>query len=195
MLKITIKSVLILIILIFIIAQLPVSMAEQYGTIQGHAFDKYGNGIPGVKLSLQNGDYKTIATSVTGSDGSYIFSQVPVPLGNDIYRIKASLDAEGRNWPGLTGFFNVMAMRITSQDICFNDYPSSGIGCLYGVVSSDQYMLSFEPATVYLDNGMYTLFPGGRYDTWSFEKLSREITSSGRRLISITSPIRPSDTM
>ena len=54
MLKTSIKSLLILIILIFIIAQLPVSMAEQYGTIQGHAIDKNGNGIPGVRVSLQN---------------------------------------------------------------------------------------------------------------------------------------------
>ncbi|MGA9140230.1 MAG: carboxypeptidase regulatory-like domain-containing protein [Methanocella sp.] len=165
------RPVLILIIILFIIALLPVSIAEQYGTIHGRALDKNGNGIAGVSLKLQNGDYKTIDSTTTDSDGSYSFDQVPVPNGNDIFRILASFDADGQNLQSGTAFFNVMALRITSQDVLYNSYPSSGIGCLYGVVTNDMNYILPVPATVYLDNGMFLQYAGGRYDTWSFEKL------------------------
>ncbi len=166
------KSVLILIIIIFIVAQFPVAIAEQYGTIHGRALDKNGNGIAGVSLKLQNGDYKTIDSTTTGPDGSYSFGSVPTPNGNDVFRIQYSfVDADGRTWGSLTDFFNVMSMRITTQDLVYDNYPSSGIGNLYGVVTSNQNMVLPMPATVYLDNGMFMTYAGDRYDTWTFEQL------------------------
>jgi hypothetical protein len=171
MLKTSFKPVIVLIIIIFIISLLPISIADQYGTIQGRALDKNGNGIAGVSLKLQNVDYKTVATSVTGADGSYSFNQVPSPSGADLYRVIATLDKDGRHWDSSTAFFEVMLLRITSKDIHFEDYPASGIGCLYGVVTSDQNMIIPVPATIYLDNGMFMPYAGGRYDTWSFEQL------------------------
>jgi 5-hydroxyisourate hydrolase-like protein (transthyretin family) len=171
MLKTSLRSVFVLIIILFIIAQFPVSVAEQYGSIQGHVLDKNGMGIAGVSLKLQNGDYKTVATSETGPDGSYAFDMVPSPSGADLYRVIATFDTGSKHYDGGTGFFEVLALRFNTKDIHFNDYPPSGIGRLYGIVASDPNLLATEPATVYLDNGMYFLYPGGRYDTWSFEKL------------------------
>lgn len=168
--NIKIKFVFIFIFIIFIISQFPVSMAEQYGTIQGHAIDKNGNGISGVSLELQNGDYKVVAKTVTGPDGSYSFDRVPSPSGADLYRILSAFDTDGNSAVAVCGFFEVLP-RINLKDIHFNNYPASGIGCLYGVVTSDQNWILPVPATIYLDNGMYLLYAGGRYDTWTFEHL------------------------
>ncbi|OPY25871.1 MAG: PEGA domain protein [Methanocella sp. PtaU1.Bin125] len=171
MLKTSLKPVFVIIIIIFIITQFPVTMAEQYGTIQGRALDKDGNGIAGVSIKLQNGDCKTVATAVTGADGSYSFDRVPSPTGADIYRLLANFNKDGKSWDSGTAFFEVLALRITTKDIHFNDYPPSGMGCLYGVVTSDQNMIIPVPATIYLDNGMFIQYAGGRYDTWNFEQL------------------------
>jgi hypothetical protein len=59
---------------------------------------------------------------------------------------------------------------ITGQDVNFPDYPSSGIGGLYGIVSDNEYWTEV-PATVYLENGMFFIYPGNRYDQWCFDNL------------------------
>jgi hypothetical protein len=62
-------------------------------------------------------------------------------------------------------------MMVTEQNVDLVDYPPTGVGGLYGVVTIDQYLIIEEPATIYLDNGMFLFYPGNKYDQWCFDNL------------------------
>jgi hypothetical protein len=165
------KSLLILIFFIIIISQLPVSCADNYGMVHGRALDRNGNVMPGVKVSLLDEQHKVVGNLVTDKKGEFSFNQVPLTNTQDIFMIRATFDADGGTWSSDSAYFNVMTMLITGQDIVFSGYPATGIGGLYGVVTSDANLIIEEPATIYLGNGMFFLYPGNRYDQWSFDNL------------------------
>jgi hypothetical protein len=171
MLKTSGKSLLILIVFIIIISQLPASIAEDYGMVQGRALDRNGNVMQGVKVTLLDVDHKVVGNAVTNAKGEFAFNQVPMTKSQDIFMLRSTFDASGGSWSSDTGYFNVLAMMITGQDVRFTDYPASGIGGLYGIVTSDVNLIIEEPATIYLSNGMFYLYPGNRYDQWSFDNL------------------------
>ncbi len=171
MLKTSGKSLLILIVFIIIISQLPLSIAENYGMVHGRALDRNGNAIAGVKVTLLDEQYKVVGTLTTDAKGEFAFNQVPLTTTQDVFRMRATLTADGGSWASDTGFFNVMTMQVSSKDIRFTDYPSSGTGGLYGIVTSDVYRIIEEPATIYLSNGMFFLYQGNKYDQWSFDQL------------------------
>ena len=171
MFKNAVKFLFIFAIILFISAQLPVSLAAQYGAVQGHALDRNGNGIPGVKITLQDGQYQTVGSTVTDAHGAFVFGQVAMAQSEDVYKVKASLTVNGQTWQSETAFFNVMALQTATQDVNFPDYPESGVGGLYGVVSTDNNVIFPEPATIYLSNGMFALYGGDRFDQWSFDQL------------------------
>lgn len=171
MLKTSGKSLLILIVFIIIISQLPLSMADNYGLVHGRALDRNGNAISGVKVTLLDEQYKVVGNQVTDAKGEFAFNQVPLTTTQDVFRMRATLTADGGSWASDTGFFNVMTMQVSSKDIRFMDYPASGTGGLYGIVTSDVYRIIEEPATIYLSNGMFFLYQGNKYDQWSFDQL------------------------
>ncbi len=169
MLKTHLKPFLIFTIIALFIAQVPLSTAEQYyGTIQGRAIDRNGNAIAGVSLVLQDNDYRTVGNAVTGSNGYYSFSNLAMPARSYNYRIKASFNGSGHIYSSGTAWFEVLAMSPVTRDVTFDDYPPATEHKLYGVVTQKQGMIVPVPATVYLSNGMYTVFGGGNYDQWSF---------------------------
>jgi hypothetical protein len=165
------KSLLILIIILLIVYQCPVSIAEQYGLVHGRAIDRNGNTIPGVTVTLVDGESRPLWSTVTDARGEYAFDRVPLNQSQETFKIKASLNKDGGHWSGETSFFYVYAMLMSSQDVRFYDYPPSGVGMLYGIVTGDNNYFMEVPATVYLDNGMFILYPGNRYDQWSFDQL------------------------
>ncbi len=167
------KSLLIFSIILLILYQCPVSIAEPsgYGLIHGRAIDRNGNTIPGVSVMLVDGESRFMGSTITDARGEYAFDRVPLNLSQDTFKIKASLNKDGSHWSGQTAFFYVSAMIMSTQDVRFYDYPPSGIGGLYGIVTSDNNYFIEVPATVYLDNGMFILYPGNRYDQWTLDRL------------------------
>jgi hypothetical protein len=167
------KSLLILAIILLIVYQCPVSLAEPsgYGLIHGRAIDRNGNTIPGASVTLVDGESRFMGSTTTDARGEYAFDRVPLNLSQETFKIKASLDKDGGHWSGETAFFYVTAMIMSTQDVRFYDYPPSGVGLLYGIVTSDNNYFIEVPATVYLDNGMFILYPGNRYDQWTFDQL------------------------
>jgi 5-hydroxyisourate hydrolase-like protein (transthyretin family) len=148
-------------------------MAETsgYGLIHGRAIDRNGNAIPGVSVMLADGESRLMATTMTDAKGAFAFDRVPLNSSQETFKIKASLDKNGSRWSGETAFFYVSATIVSTQDVKFYDYPPSGVGGLYGIVTSDDNYFVEVPATVYLDNGMFFPYPGNRYDQWTFDKL------------------------
>jgi hypothetical protein len=173
MLKTLGKSLLILILFIIIISQLPLSLADNYGLVHGRALDRNGNALAGVKVTLLDEQHKVVGNQVTDAKGEFAFNQVPLTTTQDVFMLRATLTTDGGSWSSDTGFFNVLTMQVASKDISFLDYPSSGVGGLYGIVTSDVWRIIEEPATIYLSNGMFILYPGNRYDQWSFDQLAQ----------------------
>jgi hypothetical protein len=171
MLKTSGKSLLVLIVLIIVISQLPLSIADNYGMVHGRALDRNGNPISDVRVLLQDEQHKTVGNQVTDAKGEFAFNQVPLTTTQDVFMLRSTLTADGGSWSSDTGFFNVMAMQVTSQDIHYMDYPMSGVGGLYGIVTSDLWRIIEEPATIYLSNGMFFLYQGNKYDQWNFDRL------------------------
>jgi hypothetical protein len=169
----TLGRTLFIFIILLIISQFPVSLAEPsgYGLIHGRAIDRNGNIIPGANITLVDGESRPMGSTVTDVKGEYSFDRVPLNFSQETFKIKASLSKNGGHWSGETAFFYVYTMLMSSQDVRFYEYPSSGVGVLYGIVTSDNNYFVEVPGTVYLDNGMFILYPGNRYDQWSFDQL------------------------
>jgi 5-hydroxyisourate hydrolase-like protein (transthyretin family) len=166
-------SLSILAIILLILYQCPVSLAEPfgYGLVHGRAIDRNGNTIPGVSVMLVDGESRFMGSTMTDARGEYAFDRVPLNSSQETFKIRASLDKNGSHWSGETAFFYVSAVLMSTQDVRFYDYPPSGVGGLYGIVTSDNNYFVEVPATVYLDNGMFLLYPGNRYDQWTFDQL------------------------
>jgi hypothetical protein len=167
------KTLLIFAIILLLAYQCPVSLAEpsSYGLIHGRAIDRNGNTIPGVNVMLVDGESRLMGSTITDARGEYAFDRVPLNSSQETFKIKASLGKNGSHWSGETAFFYVYAMLISTQDVRFYEYPPSGVGGLYGIVTGDNNYFVEVPATVYLDNGMFILYPGNRYDQWTFDQL------------------------
>lgn len=146
--------------------------ADNYGVVHGRALDRDGNTIPDVTVTLLDRESRPVVSAVTSARGEYSFDRVPMEQSQETFKIRASFNKDGRTWSSETAFFYVNARLISAQDVRFYDYPLSGIGGLYGIVTDNDYFREV-PATVYLDNGMFFLYSGNRYDQWSFDNLPR----------------------
>jgi hypothetical protein len=146
-------------------------MADNYGNVHGRALDRNGNVIAGVRVTLMDEQHKIVGNQVTDAKGEFAFNQVPLTTTLDVFMMRATLAADGGSWSSETGYFDVKTMQVSSKDIRFMDYPMSGVGGLYGIVTSDLFRIIEEPATVYLSNGMFFLYQGNKYDQWAFDQL------------------------
>ncbi len=160
--------IIISIILFVFIFTIPVSSATQYGAIQGKVLDRYGYPLSGVTIDIQDGDCKLVGSTQSNADGNFNFNQVPIESNSGTFRIVARLDKNDTHLTEYTSFVMVYPLQSTSLDVTFSKYPSSGIGKLYGVVSSNKDIISETSGVVYINNGMYTIYDGNQYDTWSF---------------------------
>ncbi|HEY3273299.1 MAG TPA: carboxypeptidase regulatory-like domain-containing protein [Methanocella sp.] len=120
---------------------------------------------------LVDGESRFLGNTTTNARGEYAFDRVPMNLSQETFKIKATLTRSDGRWSGETAFFYASASIMCSQDVRFYDYPPTGVGGLYGIVTSDNNYFIEVPATVYLDNGMFLLYPGNRYDQWTFDHL------------------------
>ncbi|WP_424359353.1 carboxypeptidase regulatory-like domain-containing protein [Methanocella sp. MCL-LM] len=169
MLKTRYSSILIILIILAIFTLIiPVSCASQYGTVQGKVVDRYGNPISGATIVIQDGECRPVGSVQSQSDGTYSYNQVPVEGGSGTFRIAATLDKDDVHLMENTAFFMIYPLKTTSQDVRFYSYPASGVGTLYGVVSSSKDMIEELDGVVYLNNGMYTIYEGNKYGQWSF---------------------------
>jgi hypothetical protein len=157
----------IILLLLNIIIQIPPATAQSAGVIAGKTVDRNGNPLSGVVLTLQDKDYKALGNDVSGADGQFSFDGVPMESSCDIFRLIAKYDKGDLHLSTSTAFFEVLASRVTRHDVTFYDYPRASSGQLGGQVWLND-RLETVAATIYLSNGMYTFFNGGRFDQWAF---------------------------
>ncbi|CAJ37272.1 hypothetical protein RCIX2146 [Methanocella arvoryzae MRE50] len=124
--------------------------------------------MPGVTVVIQDGECRPIGSVQSASDGSFCYNQVPIESGSGTFRIAAVMDKDGVHIQENTAFFMVYPLKTTTQDVRFYTYPSSGMGTLYGVITSDDYLIREVAGVVYIDNGMYTIYEGNAGGRWSF---------------------------
>ena len=173
MLKAPCKFFFILVISILVIFHFPVSLADTYSSyiaLHGRSLDRDGNIVPGATVKLYDSENRFVDSTISNARGEFVFDMIHMNQSQEMFKLRASI-TNGRTWTTETGFFYVYSTVISTQDIIFYDYPPSGVGRLYGIVTSDNYYYTEAQATVYLDNGMFLLYPGNRYDQWSFDQL------------------------
>lgn len=158
----------ILFIIVIFTFTIPVSYASQYGSIHGKVLDRHGNTISNVTIVIQDGECRPIGSTVSKADGSFYYDQVAVEGGSGTFRIYASIDNNDTHATAVTSFVMVYPLMVTTQDVTFFNYPSSGIGTLYGVISSNDNLIEEIDGVVYINNGMYTIYEGNKYGQWSF---------------------------
>jgi hypothetical protein len=172
MLKNFSKYVLFISVVFLIILQAtPVSFAEQYGVLSGTIRDRNGDPISGVVIEVFDNYSKFVNTTISGADGKYVFSRLPIvsQYNADNFFIKANLEKNGKNYGSIKSeWLVVKPMMVTNKDIVFDNYPPSGIGRIYGVVSDQSTWLSSVPATIYLNNGMYAIYGGSTQEPFDF---------------------------
>jgi len=156
------------IILIVFIFTIPVSSATQYGAIQGKVLDRYGYPLSGVTIDIQDGDCKLVGSTQSNADGNFNFNQVPVEGASGTFRIVGRLDKNDTHLTEYTSFVMVYPLQSTSKDVTFVSYPYSGIGTLYGVISSNKDLIEETGGVVYINDGIYTIYEGNKYDQWRF---------------------------
>jgi hypothetical protein len=171
MLKMVFKPISFIIILIILISLMPISSAQNdtssviYGSVTGRVLDKNGAPINGSQVQIVDYEFKNVGTATTSANGTYTFNNLP---GGHVYRLSATLTANGTQYYDKTVFFQVNELEVVAQDVVIFRYPPSGMGWMTGVVTANENYAVPINATIYLSNGMYTYFTEGVGSKWQF---------------------------
>jgi len=174
-------------ILLFSLIMPPAALAQGGGTggtgaMQGYITDRHGNPVANANVTLNSGYFGDATPwTITDANGMYIFSSINLSNSN-IWRITVVVEYAGYpDFQARSEYKTVYDGQLVSNDIQFLNYPPSGRGSLYGVITSGPDLDSpWYEGVVYLTPISYPgvtlfayvdVFPNGEPAYYSFDHL------------------------